>query len=322
MNNELKNRILTERITELTGFSAELRSVVEASQELMDLIAENRILAGPDRAASHAAPARLAMLSAAMAAPPEQVKENTVTLFTKLFAGRHPLVQFGLATAALAVFAVAFLGFMSQSSTPAWSQTDGSVLEYTLGTLSGEDAMQDILDLYVAKIKEAKAALGGDASDKKTVQISVNVNAESTTPGVEPVPVASLVVSLLEDNPELLAMIQEKIAEIPGAPVPTVQSSTWFFGPEGPGQGGISFKVEGRVFNFPDTATEEEVEAQISGWLATTYPDEEYVVEITIERNSDAEGRESVKVMANIHKVGEEGHKVGAESPAHPPARR
>lgn len=312
MNNKLRDRILTERITKLSEFSDAERSAVEADRELMELIAENRSLMAPKGAAGAAAPPRLNMLRAAMVQPVEQSRETPMTIFTRLFAGRRPLVQFGMALMITAVFSVGYIGYLSLNAERAWAQVDGSVLEYKLGTLSGEDAMQAILDQYVAKIREAKAELGGTASDRKTVHISVNMEAHSDSPGVEPVPVASLVVSLLEDNPELLALIQAKIAEIPGAPEPTVQSSTWFFGPEGPGQGGISFKVEGRVFNFPETATEEEVETQISSWLASTYPDEEYVVDITIERDSDAEGHERIKVMADIHKVGEEGHSVGA----------
>jgi biopolymer transport protein ExbD len=101
-----------------------------------------------------------------------------------------------------------------------------------------------------------------------------------------------------------------------------VQSATWFYGPEGPGQGGIRFKVEDQIFNFPDTATEEEVESQIRSWLAENRPDKDYVVDITIERDTDAEGRERVKVMADIHEVGEESHEIGVQSPAHPPVQR
>ena len=313
MHNKLKNRIITERITQHSELSETEHRMVEASLELLALIAENRSLLTAHSVASTAAPPRLSMLKAAMTRPVDESRETPMTIFERLFAGRRPLVQFGMATLMLAVFCVGFLGYMARNSAPAWSQTDGSVLEYRLGTLTGEDALQPLLDQYIAKISEAKAELGGADSEQKTVQISVNVNAESDSPDVEPVPVATLVVSLLEDNPELLALIQVKIAEIPGTPVANVQSATWFYGPEGPGQGGIRFMVEGQVFNFPDTASEEEVEGQIRSWLAEHRPGVEYVVDITIERDSDAEGRERVRVMADIHEVGEESHKAEAE---------
>ena len=311
MNNKLKNRIITERITQLSQLSDAEHSVVEANRELMELIAENRSLLAASDVASAAAPPRLNMLKAAMARPVEESRETPMTIFTRLFAGRRPLVQFGMALMIAAVFCVGYLGYLSLNAEKAWAQVDGSVLEYKLSTeLDVHDAVQSLLDQFIAKIKEARTELGYNDSDTKTVQINVNVEASSDNPDVEPVPVATVVVSLLEDNPELLALIQAKIAEIPGTPTAVVHPTTWFYGPEGPGQGGMRFQVEGQVFNFPETATEEEVETQIRSWLATNRPDKDYVVDITIERDTDAEGRKRMKVMADIHEVGEEDQDV------------
>ncbi len=318
MKHNLKDRILTERIADPGVLSAQEREMVAGSRELQDLIAENRILAAPDSAARISAPPRRQLLATAMQAGGESVREQKMSLFTRMFAGRSPLMQFGLATLLIAVFSFAYVGYIALDSSPAWSMSAGNVLEYNLGSLpAGEDALQPLLDTYIAKVKEAKTELYGDsASDKKTVQISVNVEASSDDPGVEPTPVATLVISLLEEDPALLELIQAKIAEIPGAPVPVVQSALWFYGPEGPGQGGMRFKVEDQVFNFPDSATEEEIEKTIKDWLAENRPEKEFVVDITIERDSDAEGRERVKVLADIHEVGEESHTVGAEAKA------
>lgn len=320
MKHTLKDRILSERISELSRLSDAQQAQVRADEELMALIAENRVLAmqeqgGPD------APPRLAMLQAAMRDSRESVKENRMPLFERIFAGRRPLARFGLAALMIAVFSAAYLGVMTVTSSPAWSQTAGNVLEYVLPGVSSEDDVQPIVDSYVAKIKEAKAELYGDeAAEEKTVMISVSVDASSDGPDSPEVITASLVVSLMKDDPALLELIQARIAEIPGAPAATVQSAIWFHGPEGPGQGGIRFKVEDQVFNFPKTASEEEIERTIKDWLAENRPDDEWVVEITIENGTDAEGRESVRVEANIHKVGEDGEKVGAGAAA--PSKR
>ncbi|MCB1221105.1 MAG: hypothetical protein H7A35_07275 [Planctomycetales bacterium] len=324
MNNTLRDRILAERITELSQLSDAEQVQVQADAGLRELLAENRALASM-LATDVQAPQRGPMLAAAVREGRESDKEHRMTIFQRMFAGRSPLAQAGLAVMLMAVFSAAYMGFMAFSSKPAWSMTTGSVLEYTLQGVSHEDDLQPLLDTYIAKVKEAKLELYGDAStEKKTVQISVNIDAHRDGPDAEEIKVASLVISLTEDDPELLAMIQQKVAEIPGAPVANVRDAVWFFGPEGPGQGGMRFEVDGKLFNFPPDATAEQVESQIREWLAQEKPGEDWVVDITIERDQDGEGRERVRVEAKIHPAGEEEESASAEAtaPAHPPVQR
>ncbi|MEZ5337264.1 MAG: hypothetical protein R3F46_03285 [bacterium] len=131
MNNTLRERILTGRITELSELSAAEQALVQADAGLSELVAENRALASM-LATEVQAPQRGPMLAAAVREGRESHKEQRMTIIERMFAGRSPLVQAGLAVMLIAVFSAAYMGFMAFSSKPAWSMTTGNVLEYTL----------------------------------------------------------------------------------------------------------------------------------------------------------------------------------------------
>jgi hypothetical protein len=282
---ELKELIYTERIVDLAGLTPEEREVLKAHPALMQAVEENRALGallptGP-------APAREAMLRETYRAV-DDVEESRMTPITNLFSGKRWYVQATIAVVLLAVVATFWLVPQEAS----WAQMDGYMLLFDFGAVSSSDGdimanppmstLSDALKQFKAEHFEegdgAKLMLNAMVEDGNlTVTVSLTADA---------------------DNLEVLQHeLQEVLTATAGLPTPTVVPSTWFGDKDAPGFGcALDLDLNGHRFNFPDNATEEEIEAAIISWLESEHPGAEAEVDATIEQVGE-EKKVMIRVM-------------------------
>jgi len=97
--------------------------------------------------------------------------------------------------------------------------------------------------------------------------------------------------------------LKKELATIPGLPTPQLTDATWFTENGLPDltQPGINISLnfddhqggsKQHVFNFPDSATEQQIETEINNWLVQNEPDCKFTVKVTLsgdEKNRKVE---------------------------------
>lgn len=281
---ELKERIYAERIVDLSKLTPDERAIVEVNPALMQAMRENQAMQSmqPDAPA----PAREAMLRAAYRAA-DDVEEPRMTL-TSIFAAKRWYVQTAIAVVLLAVV----VGFWLIPQETGWAQVDGYMLQLDFGSIAdceGDIMAQPPMSELHGVLKQFKADNFTDGDDAK-VMLNAMVKDGNLT-------VTISLVSNDENSEELLSKLQEALSTVPGLPTPSVVPSTWFGDKDMTGFGcSLDLDFNGHRFNFPDSATEEEIEAAILSWLESEHPGAEAEVDATIEQVGE-EKKVMIRVM-------------------------
>jgi|GEM_PF-2592794 len=283
---KLTERIVAERITALSQLTAAEQAAVRADPALGRLIEENRALAalGPQAPA----PARQAMLAGTYRAATE-TKEHSMSLLARTFAGKKWYAQAALAAVLVLAFAVIAIVVPHEQS---WAKTEGFMLVYDLGTIAEQpphgpgdhpvlNALQDAVRAWGEQRDEDGAA--------EPVKVAISVKIENEH--------VQVFLGVLNSDEDWLESLKAALADVPGLPAPTVQPATWFLDPENfDPAGGLTLKVDDHHFSFPPGASEEEIEATITEWLAEQHPGTPVEVDVTIHDEGE-ERRLEVKVM-------------------------
>ncbi len=258
---ELKERIYTERIVDLGGLTPDERAIVEASPVLMQAVRENQAMQAMQSDAP--APAREAMLRKTYRAV-DDVEESRMTPIANLFSGKRWYVQATIAVVVLAVVAT----FWLVPQEPGWAQMDGYMLQLDFGPVGdceGDIMAQPPMSEVHGVLKQFKADNFAEDEEAK-VMLNAMVKDGNLT-------VTISFVSDDENSEELLGKLQEALSAVPGMPAPSIVPSTWYCDDGKPCFGsGLNLDISGHMFNFPEGATEEEIEAAVNDWLAVEYP--------------------------------------------------
>jgi len=284
---ELKELIYAERIVDLGGLAPEEREAVQAHPALMQAVEENRALGA--LAPADPAPAREAMLRETYRAA-DDVEESRMTPIANLFSGKRWYVQATIAVVLLAVVGA----FWLLPQEPGWAQMDGYMLQLDFGPVGdceGDIMAQPPMSELHGILKQFKADNFTDGDDAK-VMLNAMVKDGNLTVTVS-------LVSDDENSEELLGKLQEALSAVPGMPAASIVPSTWFGDKDAPGFGcALDLDFNGHRFNFPDSATEEEIEAAIISWLESEHPGAEAEVDATIEQVGE-EKKVMIRVMVN-----------------------
>lgn len=239
----------------------------------------------------------------------QNTKENPMTIFDKLFAGRHITARLAIAAALLLMLAVLAVMLPRPSALAA---TDGVVLSYDLTALGDHQAT-------IGKLKGVKESLAlPEGADLKIIarvearaehQVSADNTGEApkerTNGGLRgEVQTAVLAVQLTGADEGTVVRLREAIAAAaPELSEPTVQDATWFREQGAGFEGGIAIGLNiggsDRLFNFPEGTSEEQMENEIRAWLAQKHPGKDYAVDVSVTKTgsgSEVQTRIEVKI--------------------------
>jgi hypothetical protein len=252
-------------------------------------------------------------------------KEPEMTFISRLFAGRTPAARLGLAALLLAALVATALllprgvrlvdGKPQVTTNTAWSMTDGKVLSWDISSVADPEPL---FEQFKALKDQLKSSLPEGVQIKFVASVERRRETVHEGPAVEgsrvprapeaglaPVDKAIAALWLTTEDDKLIEQVRAQVAAaLPQLPAPTVSSATWFMEQNNLLEGGISLALningESRTFNFPDTASEAEIEGAVSQWLAERNDGAKFNVDVTI--TGDEQNRQiELKVTSEEH---------------------
>jgi len=339
MTTKLEDKLIYGGIVSRTQLSKAEQAELDASPALSALLAETSALAGRREPDCPPPPTRERLLGTVFAASNNTSKETNMTpnLISRLFAGKHPAARFALG----GVFVVALIAlslalprsFTQGPAQPAWAAAEGYLLAFDFGD-ADQATIQPIVDQLKAKVTAFKqahnlpivkqhSASGMIASDRKMIIKHEESGQTAGAPQEKEQKRAIVMVSLPDAT--LVDDLKKELASIPGLPTPELTDATWFTekGLPDPTQPGINLSLnfgdKQHVFNFPETATEQQIQSEIDSWLKTNQPDFQNTVKVTL--TGTAENRQ-IEVSIESKKDDSSAGTAAAPDPQAGPAPR
>ncbi len=285
----------SEGVEQLSDAELEL---LKRNPEMQQSLRENQALSALAQS-QPPVPGRDVMLQQAYARAGANNVEDKMTIFSRFLGGRPWYLQ---AAAGLAVLAVlCALATLLPPQQKSFASEEGFVLEYNLGQVGTPDENTDPRDQdpRIAEVQrvleefaaEAKAKAGEEHQDKK---LGINVNVANRNGEL------TLTLAVMNDDPEMLETLRDKIGSISGLPAPRELPATWFsVDGAAPGEpGGLSLSVDGHFFSFGPGISSEEVERTVNDWLDQNKPG--HKARVKIDRSTGADGEERVEVRIEI----------------------
>jgi hypothetical protein len=301
MTRKLEEQLICGGITAVEQLSAAEQAVLETSPHLQRLLAESAALTEHGTTDCPPPPDRQRLLATAFAADPIPCKENIMlpNPIDRLFAGKPFALRLALG-GALLIALVAFSlvlprSFRQGPAAPAWATSEGYLLAFDFGSADLAN-IQPVIDQLKARVTafkqahniptgQAHSATGIMSSEKKTI-IKHDINGQGGAPAEQQEKRAIVMVSLPDAS--LIEDLKKELASIPGLPVPQVTDATWFRenglpDPSQPGINlGINFGEKQHMFNFPETATEQQIQQELDSWIRQNEPDADIKVKVTL----------------------------------------
>jgi hypothetical protein len=301
----IRDRILTERITDPGQLPGELRARVQADPELTALIEENAALAYVTADCPPAPPWE--NLRGIVMKPSRDPEERAMRGIANLIPVR-PLLA--LAAVVIAVAAALYIspqyGLFGQPG-QAWASASGYVLSYELpgdaidprvgdgqagASLSENPYMLKVRELIqnwtaengVTLVRE-RSAVGDEpavALALKAMMSAQKCEGENADVQVQ----ATLEVLALGLSEGQLDSLEETLKGVDGLGAPARSEATWFH-MEQLKLDSTMIEVDGHQFSFPEGTGEEEMERLISDWLIANNPGYDGEVDVTITNTPD-----------------------------------
>ena len=301
----LKDRILNGNITSLEQLAPADRKLAQADPGLTALIQENAALGRITEAIPAAPPWE--NLRTEVINDYQGHKENAMTTIYRLMSGQKWYIKlaFSLALCAgvLALSLVLPRAGSINPVAPAWAASDGYILTYDLPVPTcppGEDPLLNgINEAVQAWTDDYRANAAPDAPEAQ-VMLRIEISmCDENDPGT-----LTLSVMALNLGYEDMESLRATLAEQAGVDEPLIEESTWFMDEKMTNPDFVSVTMNGRTFNFPPGATEEEMETLLTEWIKTEV-DVEFggSVDVAI---TELNGEKQIKIMIMQDKPAEE----------------
>jgi hypothetical protein len=263
-----------------------------------------------------------------------QFKEQPMNMISRLFAGRGPAARFAIATLLLLALG-ALTTFLPQRvrlvdgkprvdiARTSYAATNGVVLTWDLSSQvpvgasaqATHDQMMGLLEQFNAIKKEAAATAPAGVEVKLVNRVEQRSKRIKRGDGGPPTEETENIVEVsfmlsAPDGTLQQAITDAVAAKLPAAGAPKVSDATWFSENGGMIEDGIhiGLHVNGsdRSFTFPDTASEEEIEAAIVSWLHENDADFPGTVDVEIESTDGPDGQKERRVEIKVETEGDE----------------
>jgi hypothetical protein len=242
-------------------------------------------------------------------------KEDHMTIFGRLFAGRPLAAKLGIAATLLLLLVAAAILLPRPGYSPALAATEGVVLNYDMSAY-GE---QDHAGLQ-AKFQELERSFAKELPEGAQLRTNVSVEVrrekrvvkqgevEQGSPQETETHKATLRVLLSGADEATLDKLRRAIATaVPGIPEPRIEDATWFREGGGSLDGGINITLDlndkEHVFNFPKGTGAEQIKSEIKAWVDQNHPGMDFNVDV----NVSGDGQEKQQIEVRIERKGDEG---------------
>ena len=241
-------------------------------------------------------------------------KEDHMSVFDRLFAGRPLAAKIGIAAAFLLLLAAAAVMLPRPGFSPALAATEGVVLNYDMSAYGEQDhaALQ-------AKFKELERNFAKELPEGAQLKTNVSIEVrrekrvvkrdgvEQGSPQESETRKATLRVLLSGADDATLAKLRTAVAAaVPGIPEPKVEDATWFREGGAGLEGGINITLslndKEHVFNFPQGTSAEQIKSEIKQWVDENHPGMDFDVDV----NVSGDGQEKQQIEVRIEGKGEE----------------
>jgi hypothetical protein len=311
MTHKLEDKLICGGVISREELSPADQAALASRPELQELLAQNAALAAGRESGCPPPPERSRLLAAAFAAD-NLAKEKVMipSPINRLFAGKHPALRLALG-GALLLSLVAFSlllprGFSQGPAAPAWATTEGALLAFDFGNVDIA-SIQPVVDQLQAKVKAFKEAHNLPTGEPhrmssiiSTEKKTVTQHSASGQPAGAPVEQDTKRVVVMVQLPDatLVDALKQELAGIAGLPAPQLTDATWFTeqGLPDPTQPGLTVALnladkdgaaQPHVFNFPETATQEQIQSEINNWLAQNRPEYNFTVKVELTGDKD-----------------------------------